>query len=51
MIPYDKGSVLSYFMDHAHVDSLEHEEKGARIKVKCHKADRDKYREYLDEKD
>lgn len=51
MIPYDKGSVLSYFMDHAHVDSLEHEEKGTRVKVKCHKADRDKYREYLDEKD
>lgn len=50
LIPYDKGSVLSYFMEHAHVDGCEYREKGTQIKVKCHKADRDKYREYLAEK-
>lgn len=46
-IPYEKGGILSYFMEHAHADKWEYEESGTRIKVKCHKADRDKYREYL----
>lgn len=47
LIPYDQGGVLSYFMEHAQVESLEYQEKGTRIRVKCHKADRDKYDKYL----
>ncbi|NBJ91531.1 GTPase HflX [Parablautia muri] len=46
LIPYDKGNVLSYLMENTHTDSWKYEEKGTRIKVKCHKADREKYREY-----
>ncbi len=47
LIPYDKGGVLSYFMEHAQVECTEYEEEGTRIKVKCHKADKDKYEIYL----
>lgn len=47
LIPYENGRALSYFMEHAHVTAKEYRETGTLIKVKCHKADRDKYREYL----
>ncbi|MDE7333781.1 MAG: GTPase HflX [Lachnospiraceae bacterium] len=47
LIPYEDGRGLSYFMEHAHVTDKEYKETGTLIKVKCHKADRDKYREYL----
>lgn len=47
LIPYEKGNVASYFMEHSHIISREFEEKGTRINTKCHKADRDKYSEYL----
>ncbi len=50
LIPYDKGGVLSYFMEHAHTERWTYEEKGTWIKVRCHKADRNKYREYLAER-
>lgn len=43
LIPYEKGAVLSYFMEHARVLSCEYEEHGTRIRVECHKSDREKY--------
>ena len=47
LIPYDDGRTLSYFMENANVTDKEYQEKGTLIKVKCHKADRDKYKDYL----
>ncbi len=47
LIPYEDGRTLSYFMENTHVTDKEYQEKGTMIKVKCHKADRDKYKEYL----
>lgn len=46
LLPYDKGSILSYFMEHAAVLEKEYGETGVRLKVSCHKADVEKYREY-----
>ncbi len=47
LIPYEDGRTLSHFMENAHVTDKEYQEKGTLIKVKCHKADRDKYKDYL----
>ncbi len=47
LIPYEKGSITSFFMEHSHIISQEYDEKGIRIKTKCHKADKDKYQTYL----
>lgn len=46
LIPYTHGDVLSYFMEQAEVLESAYEENGTRIRVKCHKADRDKYQAY-----
>lgn len=47
LIPYEKGKIASYFMEHSHMISQEYEEKGIRITTKCHIADKDKYSIYL----
>lgn len=47
LFPYEKGNILSYFMEHAHVLEKKYEEKGTWIRVKCHKADKEKYSEYI----
>ncbi|MCM1134690.1 MAG: GTPase HflX [Clostridium sp.] len=47
LLPYNKGNMIAYFSKTAQVLSREYEEQGIRLKVKCHKADREKYREYL----
>lgn len=49
LIPYAKGEIVSYFMEHAQVISTSFEEAGTQIKVKCHKADRDKYHLYMNQ--
>ena len=46
-LPYDKGNVISYFMENATVLEQEYREDGIRIKVSCHKSDADKYAEYV----
>lgn len=46
LIPYERGDIVSYFMDHSHIVSSEYEEQGTRIQVRCHPADRDKYAAY-----
>ena len=46
LIPYDKGAVLSYFMENANVAESEYTENGTRISVRCHRADADKYTMY-----
>ena len=46
LIPYDKGNIVSYFRENAHVHSQEYEESGTKLAVRCHLADRDKYASY-----
>ncbi len=46
LIPYCEGSVVSYFMDNAVVKEKQYLEEGIELKVRCHKADRDKYKWY-----
>lgn len=47
LIPYEKGNVLSYFMENAHIISREYVQQGTELTVRCHKADRDKYAKYI----
>ena len=47
LIPYEKGPIASYFMEHSHMVCQEYGEKGIRITTKCHMADKDKYKIYL----
>lgn len=47
LIPYSKGNVVSYFMEHAQVMEQEYMAEGTRMLVKCHKGDKSKYAEYL----
>ena len=47
LIPYEKGNVTSYFMEHAHILNQEFQETGTKITVKCHQADVSKYGEYV----
>lgn len=46
LIPYDKGNIVSYFRENAHIMQQEYLENGTKLIVKCHKADRDKFSEY-----
>ncbi len=43
LIPYDSGSILSYFMENATVSSQEYREEGVRLRASCHKSDAEKY--------
>lgn len=47
LIPYSQGAVVSYFMENAHIISKEYRENGTFIAAKCHRADVEKYVEYL----
>lgn len=47
LIPYADGDITSYFMEEAQVLESAFEENGTRLKVRCHKADKEKYRTYL----
>ena len=43
LVTYEKGQVVSYFMENAHVLSVEYEKEGTRLKVMCHPGDKEKY--------
>lgn len=47
LFPYDKGSMVSYLMENAQIIEQEYLAEGTRVFVKCHKADKEKYAEYL----
>lgn len=51
LIPYEKGSIASYFMEEAQVQAVKYEEKGTRLWVRCHMADKEKYSQYLVEEE
>ena len=42
-VPYDRGNVVSYFMENATVLAQEYREEGVWMRVRCHKGDADKY--------
>ncbi len=42
-VPYDKGNVVSYFMENATVLEQEYREEGVWMRVRCHKGDADKF--------
>lgn len=46
LLPYDKGAIVSYFMDNATVLEQEYRGDGVWLRVSCHKTDADKYCEY-----
>ena len=46
LLPYDQGSVASYFMEHATVLAQEYREDGLFLEVNCHRQDADKYSRY-----
>lgn len=46
LFPYDKGSMVSYLLENAHVTEQEYLESGIRIKANCHLADIRKYTEF-----
>lgn len=43
LIPYDNGSIVSYFMENSTVSSQEYREEGVRLRASCHKGDAEKY--------
>ncbi len=47
LVPYEKGNIVSYFMEHSHIISQEYKDKGTLLCTKCHKADRNRYEKYL----
>lgn len=47
LIPYDRGDVVSYFMENATVYQTEYLETGVRMLVNCHLQDVDKYQKYV----
>ena len=47
LIPYDKGSILSYFNQMYNINNTEYLEEGTKIKFDCSLKDYDKYKEYL----
>lgn len=49
LFPYDKGNMVSYLLENAHVTEQEYLESGIRIKAKCHLADIRKYAEFVSE--
>ena len=46
LIPYDKGQILSYLMEHAQVKSTEYTENGIRMEVSCSREDASRYSQY-----
>ena len=47
LIPYDRGSVTSFLQQNSLILSAEYKENGTLLRTKCHRADLDKFREYL----
>lgn len=46
LIPYDKGQILSYLMEHAQVKCTEYTEDGIRMEVSCSREDASRYSQY-----
>ena len=47
LIPYDKGSIVSYLQENAQILEQSYEPEGTRLRVNCHHADAGKYEQYV----
>ena len=47
LIPYDKGSIVSYLQENAQILEQSYEPEGTRMRVSCHHADARKYEQYV----
>lgn len=47
LIPYDKGDVISYFLDHYEVLENKYTDKGARISINISPIDYERYKQYI----
>lgn len=47
LIPYEKGGLVSYFMENAQIINQEYKENGTKLTVKCYPADKEKYSSYI----
>ncbi|MEK4045572.1 GTPase HflX [Paenibacillus sp. FSL H8-0048] len=45
LVPFDRGSIVSYFNEHADVQSVSYEEQGTRLKLECRTADYERFRD------
>lgn len=44
LVPFDRGSIVSYFNEHAHVQEVSYEEQGTRLVLECRAADYERFR-------
>lgn len=47
LLPFDKGNLVSFFMENATVLGQEYVEEGVRLRVSCHRNDAEKYGAYI----
>ena len=47
LIPYDKGSIISYLKENSTILNIEYSEKGTIIELECKESDYNKYKEYI----
>lgn len=47
LIPYDKGSLVSYFNEQANVLETSYEEEGTKLVLECKQSDYGRYKEYV----
>lgn len=47
LIPYDKGSIVSYLNEQANVLDTSYEEEGTKLVLECKQSDYGRYKEYV----
>lgn len=47
LVPFERGDIVSYLNEYAHVKSVEYEEDGTLMTVEMLKLDREKYQQYV----
>ncbi|WP_178018786.1 GTPase HflX [uncultured Paenibacillus sp.] len=47
LIPYDKGSLVSYLNEHANVLDTSYEAEGTKLSLECRQSDYGRYKEYV----
>ncbi|OEF97070.1 GTPase HflX [Desulfuribacillus alkaliarsenatis] len=47
LIPHDKGNIVSYLNEHAHIKETKYENEGTLISLECKQADYQRYQQYL----
>ena len=50
-IPYDKGSLISYLNDNAHVKSVSHQNEGTLLTLECRESDYKRYKQFASNDD